>query len=80
VCKPVDLDSDSLSDGGDGGNRSDSSEFLKDLIVTPPVKADGDEAESVVPISVVRDLTESFDEAAKGPRKKRLRRIKLEDD
>jgi hypothetical protein len=74
------LDSDGLSDGGDGGNQSDSSEFLKDLVVTPPIEAEKNEAESVVPISVRRNLNESFDEAAKGQRKKRLRRIKLEDD
>ncbi|KAK2426302.1 replication factor A protein [Trifolium repens] len=80
VCKTVDLDSDGLSDGGDGGNQSDSSEFLKDLVVTPPIEAEKNEAESVVPISVRRNLNESFDEAAKGQRKKRLRRIKLEDD
>jgi hypothetical protein len=57
VCKAVDLDSDCLSDGVDGGTHSDSSEFLRDLVVTPPIEAENHEAESDVPISVKRNLS-----------------------
>ncbi|MCI48668.1 hypothetical protein A2U01_0069911, partial [Trifolium medium] len=53
----IDLDSDSLSDDTDVGEDSQSLEFVKDLIVTPPTTGEKAEGKNDVASTVKRNLS-----------------------
>jgi hypothetical protein len=50
------------SDGGDG---FEADEFVKDLIITPPMTRGNAKAEVDVPSTIKRNLTNVFDEVGK---------------
>ncbi|MCI81121.1 hypothetical protein A2U01_0102393, partial [Trifolium medium] len=61
----IDLDSDGLSDEADADDDSQSLEFLKDLIVTPPTAPEKSGGKNDAGPAVERNLSKVFDGVAK---------------
>jgi hypothetical protein len=70
------LESHVDSYGSDGTADVETMEFVKDLIVTPPMTREKDEIESDVPVTVKRNLSKVFDKVAKGKKNVALKKVK----
>ncbi|KAK2414171.1 replication protein A 70 kDa DNA-binding subunit C [Trifolium repens] len=80
VSAPIDLDSGTESCDSDGGDDLQSSQFVDDLIVTPPMSRVDDETDSDAPAVFKRNLAKDFDRASRGRSSVRLKRLKVEKD
>jgi hypothetical protein len=81
VSDPVDLDSGTDSCGSDDGDDLQSSQFVDDLIVTPPMaRVDDDDTDSDAPAVFKRNLAKDFDRVSKGRSSVRRKKVKIEKD
>jgi hypothetical protein len=74
------MDSDVDSYGTDEAGDVQAMNFVKDLIVTPPMTRGKAEIESDAPATVKRNLSKVFDKVAEGRTKVRLKMVKIEND
>jgi hypothetical protein len=74
----VNLDSDAESGGTCDGDDLQSSEFVDDLIVSPPVCRGKDVFEDDVVEVVKKNLLDDFDATARGSAKVPLKKVKIE--
>jgi hypothetical protein len=66
LSNPIDLDSDTDTCGSDAGDDLQSSQFVDDLIITPPMSRVDDETDSDAPAVFKRNLSKDFDRVSKG--------------
>jgi hypothetical protein len=78
VSTPIDLDSGTDSCGSDAGDDLQSSQFVDDLIVTPPMSRVDDDTDSDAPAVFKRNLAKDFDRASKGRSSVRRKKVKVE--
>jgi hypothetical protein len=74
------LDSVGSSDDTDAGAEFQSIEFVKELIVTPPISRGKMAMESDVPTTVKRNLSTVSDEVAKGQCNIPLKNTRIENE
>ncbi|KAK2430996.1 replication factor A protein [Trifolium repens] len=77
---PIDLDSDTDTCGSDAGDDLQSSQFVDDLIITPPMSRVDDETDSDAPAVFKRNLSKDFDRVSKGRSSVRRKKVKIEKD
>jgi hypothetical protein len=80
VSAPIDLDSGTESCDSDDGDDLQSSQFVDDLIITPPMSRVDDETDSDAPAVFKRNLAKDFDRASRGRSSVRLKKLKVEKD
>jgi hypothetical protein len=80
MAPSIDVQSDGGYDETDAGEDSQSQEFLKDLILTPPDAGDKSGVDDEVAVPLKRSLANSFNSVAKRQGCKRVKKIKLEKD
>jgi hypothetical protein len=78
--QPIDVDSESGSGGSDHSDDSQATDFLEDVIVTPPMSHSSDSVAGDVQDALKRNLSKEFDRVADGAPVGRLKKIKVEKD
>lgn len=78
--QPIDVDSESGSSGSDHSDDSQATDFLEDVIVTPPMSHSSDSVAGDVQDALKRNLSKEFDRVADGAPVGRLKKIKVEKD
>jgi hypothetical protein len=76
----VDLDSGTDSCGSDAGDDLQSSQFVDDLIVTPPTTRVEDDTDDDSPAVFKRSLSKDLDRASGVKSTLRLKKVKIERD
>ncbi|WJX48939.1 hypothetical protein P8452_35436 [Trifolium repens] len=80
LSNPIDLGSGTDTCGSDAGDDDlQSSQFVDDLIITPPMSRVDDEIDSDAPAVFKRNLSKDFDRVSKG-RSSVRRKVKIEKD
>ncbi|KAK2397925.1 replication protein A 70 kDa DNA-binding subunit C [Trifolium repens] len=80
LSNPIDLDSGTDTCGSDAGDDLQSSQFVDDFIITPPMYRVDDETDSDAPAVFKRNLSKDFDRVSKGRSSVRRKRVKIEKD
>jgi hypothetical protein len=78
LSTPIDVDSQSDSGESDAGDDDQSSQFVDDLIVSPPMVRAADDSDSDGTAIFKRNLTREFDKLSKGCPNVVKKKVKVE--